>query len=314
MDSIWAEVSCEVPNELVDQLAEFLFSLTGNGVCIENLSLDAFSLDGLADTPVKTVKCYLAADGVLEEKVAVISAYLAGHAGMVPGFVPRPPSVTRLQEEEWADSWKKYFRPSRVGRRVVIKPTWEEWEPAQGDIIIEIDPGMAFGTGTHATSRLCLETLERIYLHESPFESPAVPDPADLLDVGAGSGILAIAAAKLGAGRVVAIDIDPGAVSVANENAVLNRVEGTVTVSGTPLAEVSGHFAVVVANILAEDLVRMGRELVGRLRQGGVLVLSGILSEKEETVLAGFAPFRLNLVETTRLAEWSCLAYRLGRS
>ena len=311
MSTTWAEVTFEAPADLIDQLADFLVTLSGNGICIENLDLDTFSLDTVEDTPVKTVKTYFTSDASLQDKIDTIESYLSIHAAAYPGFVPHPPAITHIQEEDWANNWKKHFRPSRVGQRMVIKPTWEEWDGADGAIILELDPGMAFGTGTHPTSRLCLEILERIFFHEAPFSDPDSPIPADLLDVGTGSGILAIAAAKLGAGRVSAIDIDPKAVTIAQQNLELNRMQGNVEVTATPLKEVAGPFAIIVANILAEELVRMGPELVGKLRRDGYLILSGILTQNEGTVLEGFAHFPLTLVETTRQAEWSCITYRL---
>ena len=209
MSTTWAEVTFEAPGDLIDQLADFLVTLSGNGICIENLDLDTFSLDTVEDTPVKTVKTYFTSDASLQDKIDTIESYLSMHAAAYPGFVPHPPAITHIQEEDWANNWKKHFRPSRVGQRIVIKPTWEEWDGADDAIILELDPGMAFGTGTHPTSRLCLEILERIFFHEAPFSDPDSPLPADLLDVGTGSGILAIAAAKLGAGRVTAMDHRP---------------------------------------------------------------------------------------------------------
>ena len=310
---IWAEVSCVVPADMVDQLAEYLVTHSGNGVCIENLAVDTFSLDTLEDAPVKTVKTYFLHDAALRDRVAAIAAHLAGLATSYPGFVPQPPAITYLREEDWANNWKIHFKPSRIGKRMIIKPTWEECVAQPDDVIIELDPGMAFGTGTHPTSRLCLETLERIFFREGPFSDPETPHPAEILDVGTGSGILAIAAAKFGVGQVTAIDIDPEAVAVAQENLELNRVQEVVSVTTVPLREVAGTFAVVVANILAEELVRMGSELVGKLKRDGFLVLSGILTEKEGIVLEGFARFPLALVETTREAEWSCMTYRRTR-
>jgi ribosomal protein L11 methyltransferase len=313
MDVIWAEVSCEAPADIVDELADFLVTLSGNGVCIENLSIDTFSLDTLDDTPVKAVKAYFPADSALQNKVALIEEYLSEHVAAYPGFVPQAPAITCLKEEDWANNWKKHFKPTRIGKRMVVKPTWEEWDAANDEIIVEIDPGMAFGTGTHPTSRLCIEILERIFFSEPPFSISGIPAAVDLLDVGTGSGILAIAAAKLGATRVIAIDIDPEAVSITQQNLAVNRVEEIVSVSSVPLSEVDGFFGVVVANILAEELVRMRHELVGKMRRGGFLILSGILSEKEGTVLDGFAHLPLTLVETTREAEWSCITFRLER-
>jgi ribosomal protein L11 methyltransferase len=311
MSLVWAEVTCESPAELVEQLADFLVALSGNGVCIENLNVDTFNLETLEDAPVKMVKTYFVSDAALQNKIDAIEAYMKEHLSPHPGFVPQPPKVFFLQEEDWANNWKKHFKPSRIGRRIVIKPTWEEWDAAEETIILELDPGMAFGTGTHPTSRLCLETLERIYFREAPYNS-SVPMPhSDFLDVGTGSGILAIAAAKFGAERVVALDIDPKAIAVAEENLELNHVRDIVSASTTPLREITGFFAVIAANILAEDLVRMGKDLVARLRKGGILVLSGILTDREATVFAGFADFPLTLVETTREGEWSCITYRL---
>jgi ribosomal protein L11 methyltransferase len=313
MQVTWAEVSCKAPAEVVDELAEFLVALSGNGVCVENLAVDTFSVDTIADSPIKTVKGYFIADAALHDNVAAIDAYLSEKAAACPGFVHHPPTVTYLQEEDWANNWKQYFKPSRVGRRMVIKPTWEEFAATDDDIILELDPGQAFGTGTHPTTRLCLETLENIFSHEPPFHTPPLPEPAGLLDVGTGSGILAIAAAKFGAGRVVATDIDPKAVSVAQQNLAMNGVQERVAVSAAPLREVAGTFEVVVANILAEELVRLAPELVEKITGEGFLVLSGILTEKEDIVLEGFARFPLVLLDTRRDKEWSCITYRLAR-
>lgn len=309
----WAEVTCKSPAEMVDQLADYLVTLSGNGVCIENLDLDTFSLETVVDAPVKAVKTYLINDASLQDKIEAINAYMETHIAPCHGFDRQLPTIEYLQEEDWANNWKIHFKPSRVGKRMIIKPTWEEFDAAEDEIILELDPGMAFGTGTHPTSRLCLETLERIFIADPPFRSMGIARPFDLLDVGTGSGILAIAAAKLGAERVIAIDIDAKAISVAEQNIKLNRVSDVVSVGIAPLREVSGSFAVVIANILAEDLVRMACDLVGKMRVGCFLVLSGILSEREETVFKGFADFPLTLVETTREGEWSCICYRLRR-
>jgi ribosomal protein L11 methyltransferase len=309
MKVIWAEVTCEIPSDKVEQLADFLVTLSGNGVCIENLDLDTFSLEGLVETPIKTVKTYFISDSSLQDKIEAINEYMETHIVPSCDFALNPPTVAYLREEDWANNWKKHFRPLKIGRRVVIKPTWEEFESNGDELIIHLDPGMAFGTGAHPTSRLCLETIERIF---TDFLITGTAKP-DLLDVGTGSGVLAIAAAKLGADRVVAVDIDPGAVVVAKENIGLNGVNGIVEVSTTPLREVHGDFSVVVANIQAEDLVRMAGELVGKTRPGGYLILSGILMEREESVLEGFAVFSLDLMETAREGEWCCITYRKKR-
>ncbi|MFZ3209226.1 MAG: 50S ribosomal protein L11 methyltransferase [Geobacteraceae bacterium] len=311
-DTVWAEVACEVPSEMVDELAEFLVGLSGSGVSIENLFLDTFALDTLEETPVKTVKTYFTADACLNSKVEEVAAYLTNHGPAFPGFSFHPPALSYLREEDWANAWKEHFKPVRIGRRLVVKPTWEEFADAPGDIILEVDPGMAFGTGAHPTTRLCLEALEQIFDNTGPFYSPAAARPTAVLDVGTGSGILGIAAAKLGAGRVVAIDIDPEAILVAEGNIRMNMVTA-VESSTTPLGLVTGSFDVVLGNILAGDLVRMAAALVDRLRSGGILILSGILAEQEESVLSGFAGFHLSQPTVTRMGEWSCLSFRRDR-
>lgn len=308
----WAEVACIVPNSMVDCLTEFLVSYSESGVSIENLSVDTFSLDTLEDSPIKSVKVYLPSDPDLAKKISAISAFLADAGPSFPEFVFCPPEVSYIGEEDWANNWKEHFKPSRIGTRLVIKPTWEEFAANEGDIIIELDPGMAFGTGTHSTTRLCLESMERIFFRDPPYDDGKGAPLAEILDVGTGSGVLSIAAAKFGASRVIALDIDPAAVVVAEQNIALNRVLGSVKASAEPLSTVTGAFDIVLANILAEELVRLAHELVDRVRPGGFLILSGILTEKEELVSKGFASFPLTLREITRDAEWSCLTYGRG--
>jgi len=291
---------------MVDSLAEYLIELSGGGVGIDNLVLDTFSLDSLEEQPTKTVTAYFPADESLGDRLHEIKAYLTENGPSFDGFVYQEPSVDMIQEQDWSTSWKDHFKPLRIGKRLVVKPTWEDFAPREGDLVLELDPGMAFGTGTHPTTMLCLSVLERVISGESGdcLKSPAI------LDVGTGSGILGIAAAKLGASGVTAVDIDPEAVRVARENCDLNGVAALVAVSDTPLDRIPGAFDIVIANILAEDLVRMAPELTARLRPGGLLILSGILIEKEDLVKEGFSDRKLTLTEVAREDEWSCLVYR----
>jgi ribosomal protein L11 methyltransferase len=302
----WAEITCTVPEAMAEALADFLLDLTGNGVSIENRTVDTFNIGDLTDEPVKSVKGYLAADGDLDTAVARLNDFLAAVGPDYPGFILTPPVVSVLNQEDWANSWKVNFKPTRIGTRLVMKPSWEEYLPREGDIVLELDPGMAFGTGTHGTTRLCLEAVEELICEKDAFGHGT----SRVLDVGCGSGVLAIAAALFGAAEVTAVDIDPVAVTVTMENAAINGVERQVAASVTPLAELTGDYAIVLANILAEDLVRMGTELAGRVMPGGYLVLSGILTEREQFVIDGFAPLPLALQQVTRQDEWSCLVLR----
>jgi len=302
----WAEITCTVPEEMAEAVADFLLDLTGNGVSIENRTVDTFNIDDLTAETVKNVKGYLPADDELESVVARLNDFLAVIGPDYPGFSLIPPTVSLLREEDWANSWKSNFKPTRIGRRLVMKPSWEVYAPLKGDIVLELDPGMAFGTGTHGTTRLCLEAVEQLICDEGALSR----GNTTVLDVGCGSGVLAIAAALFGATAVTAVDIDPVAVTVTDENAAINGVSATVSASTTPLAELPGEHAIVLANILAEDLVRMGEELVKRVTPSGYLVLSGILSEREQFVIDGFSPLPLTLERVTRQDEWSCLVLR----
>ena len=173
----------------------------------------------------------------------------------------------------------------RVGPRLVTNPPWEAFTPQAGDAVVTLDPGMAFGTGTHGTTRLCLEALAGLFEGAAP--------PRRVLDVGTGSGILAIAAAALGAEEVLACDIDAEACRTARENVAANGVADRVEVTDRPLEELTGGFDVVLANILAEENIRLAELLVSRLAPGGTLILSGIREEKEALVSAAFGRFGL---------------------
>jgi ribosomal protein L11 methyltransferase len=304
MDETWLEVACELPNELADVLAEYLADLSGAGVCIENLSVDAFSPSEIEHSPLTTVKAYFSAADDMNARLAEISAFLDDLAAANPGLSIAQPSVTTVKSEDWSTSWKANFKPLRIGRRLLIVPSWEQAEAGPDDIVLSLDPGMAFGTGGHETTRLCLEQLENVLLRR-----PAAP-PASVLDLGTGSGILAMAAARLGAGRVCAVDIDPEAVEVARENLAINGLVERIECSTTPLEALDGHFDVILANILAEELVRLAPQLAARLARGGVLILSGILAEKEAFVRSGFASQPLAYRETARQGEWVAMLYR----
>ncbi len=306
MSDSWLEIACDVPVDLTDILAEFLAEISGNGVCIENLNVDAFSPSEIIHSPIMTVRAYFDARDDIEARVAQISSFLTGLADQYPGYVFAKPYVSKVRTEDWSNSWKANFKPLRVGRRLLIVPSWEESSPRPDDIVLRLDPGMAFGTGGHETTRLCLELLERIMDEMPTLLSPAV------LDLGTGSGILAMAAVQMGAGRVLAADIDPQAVEVARENLTANGLAEQVELCTTPLESMVGSFDIILANILAEELVRLAPHLTERLASGGMLVLSGILAEKEALVRSGFASLPLDYLETRREGEWVALLYRKG--
>lgn len=306
MNNYWLELACDVPADITDIVAEFLAELSGNGVCVENLNVDAFSHTEIIHAPVMTVRAYFPYNSDLETVQSEISVFLNNLAVQHPEYAVTPPMVSKVSSEDWSNNWKTNFKTVRVGRRLLIVPSWEEAQPRPDDIVLHLDPGMAFGTGGHETTRLCLELLERIMDEMPTLISPSV------LDLGTGSGILAMAAVQLGAGRVCAVDIDPQAVEVARENLAANGLAGQVEFSTTPLESMTANFDVILANILAEELVRLAPHLTERLAAGGMLVLSGILAEKESLVRKGFAPYPLDYLETYHDGEWVAVLYRKG--
>ncbi|MCB0073773.1 MAG: 50S ribosomal protein L11 methyltransferase, partial [Caldilineaceae bacterium] len=228
------------------------------------------------------------------------------------------PQIRIVQEEDWSTAWKKFYKPLRIGRRVVLKPTWEEFQADPDDIVIHLDPGMAFGTGLHPTTRLCVAALETL-----------VQPGATVLDVGTGSGVLSLVAHKLGAGPMVATDIDPLAVQVTLENAARNNVpvieattphldpDGAIVVSQASVpADLDGVFDIVVANILAEVLAKLfdgaydNVPLAAPLRPDGHIILSGIIQERVDIVTAAVARHGLTLLETLQEGDWIALIAR----
>jgi ribosomal protein L11 methyltransferase len=209
-----------------------------------------------------------------------------------------------VHEQDWADAWKEHFHVERVGRRLVIRPSWRPFVPEPGDVVIDLDPGMAFGTGQHPTTRACLELLEE---HIRPGDA--------VLDVGTGSGILAVAAVKLGAARCLALDVDPQAVRVARDNAARNGVaERVQVVEGTlPTALASRHaFDLAVANITAAAVAALAPALATALRPGGTLIGSGIVADRLDAVLAALAAAGCSVTDVRAIGDWRTVAARAG--
>ncbi len=306
MNESWYEIRLRVPSASADLVCHELTDLGCEGITVEERRLDTFVPPDPDEVPSGDycLKAYFRAAAVSQGLPEEILERLRELARFFPGLEPVAPELHRVATENWAEDWKQHFQPFAVGRRLRVQPSWETAPAAQEQVIVRLDPGMAFGTGTHGTTRLCLEALAPL------FEEGEAPQR--VLDVGTGSGILAIAAAALGSERVLACDIDPEACRTARENADRNGVGERVEVTGRPLEELEGNFDVILANILAEELVRLAPQLVSRLAPAGALILSGILSEKEDLVREGYRPFGLAGPQISRQEEWSCLLYRKG--
>ncbi len=245
------------------------------------------------------VKGWFAQDGRLSDTLSQLKAELRGLAARAEGAAlgTLALEVQNVADEDWAENWKKYYKPFRVGRRLVVKPTWEEYPVRPGDLVVELDPGMAFGTGTHETTAMCMELLEE-----------TLSDGMRVMDVGTGSGILAIAAARLGARNVLAVDIDPDAVKVARENVSHNGVDDRVRVIQGDL--VNGEAMpceLAVANIVADAIVLLCAPLTRHLTPGGALICSGIIKERESDVLKAAKAAGYRLDKRLTRGEWVAL-------
>jgi len=242
------------------------------------------------------IKAYFGEDYPLEEKISAWREVLSScAAGPPPSF-----SISLIDDEDWAESWKRFYHPLRVGKRLVIKPSWETYAARPGDLIVELDPGMAFGSGCHPTTQLCLELLEQFL------------KPGDrVLDLGTGSGILAIAAAKLGAASLLATDQDPLAVKIARQNMELNiPCFPCESRAGEGVQGIAEQFDVISANIIAETLIELAPFLPERLLPAGLLIAGGITIEKKQQVLDAFLEAGLSLSSEADREDWCALALK----
>lgn len=298
----WLELSSLVEPEAVESVSA-AFAEFGQGVAIEQAvesSRDGDVVNLPADAPV-LVKTYLSlADPNVDERKAQLekAVWALGKLRQVGAL-----QVRTLRESDWANAWKEYFFVHRVGERTVIVPSWREAEytPRADDVVLLLDPGMAFGTGLHPTTRLCLRAVEEL-----------VRPGMRVLDVGAGSGILSIAAARLGARRVLAIEIDPVAAGVCAENATRNRVSDAVEVrAGTLSAEdVTFEADVVLANITIATLLELHPLLAAHLASGGIAVLSGVLAERAHELIGALQQAGWQHVSTEQEQDWVAIRVR----
>ncbi|MBN2645845.1 MAG: 50S ribosomal protein L11 methyltransferase [Desulfuromonadaceae bacterium] len=304
MTDKWLEMTLKIPVCAADLVCQELTELGSCGAIVEERVLDTFVPPPPEETDGDffSVKAFFPWPSSVPDLLETVKISLTQRLRMWSGYA-LPDLVWReVGHEDWAEGWKQHFLPTRIGRRLVVKPSWDDYQPAPEDVVVTLDPGMAFGTGTHGTTHLCLLAVAEVF--------DSRPVVRRVLDVGTGSGILAIAAAALGAEFVLACDIDPVACDTARENAAVNAVVDRVQVTQDDLSLLPGDFDVIVANILAEENVRLASELVTRLADGGLLILSGILQEKVPLVTAGFSAFPLSAPDIRLEEEWACLIYR----
>jgi len=283
----WAEIQVETTAQAQDAVGNIMLENGCGGIAIQG------------EAPV-LVRCYLPVDDRLEERLLRIQAAIAGLPGFGLEIGSGKVAIGYVEEQDWAEAWKRFFHTTRVGRRVVIKPTWEEYKPEPDDVVVAINPGMAFGTGTHPTTRLCLQALEK-YMRRG----------AVVADFGTGSGILALAAAKLGASLVIAFDSDETAVRVARANVQQNDLEESIEVHRTDSPDfINVQVDLITANLVAETIMAFSESLAGLLRTGGVLIASGIISDRSLEVEQSLRNAGFDIAERFSEGEWAVLAAR----
>lgn len=289
----WKEIRLEIHPSLVDAASNFLVEEGSPGITHEDIKghvgrkrerlLAYFPNDRSFKPLLKRVRSYLQAIGKSHRSSFVLSS-------------------RTIREEKWAEAWKENFKPIKVTPRLIIKPPWEKWVKKKDQIVVEIDPGMAFGTGTHPSTQMCLQLLEQII--------PSFPKPPSILDVGTGSGILTIAARKMGAKRIVAIDIDPVAIDSARVNARANHVGGGIIFRVGSPEGLKGAFDIVVANLLPQEILRAARSLPTLVSNQGCLLLSGFLRKQKREIAAAFEPGRFTIKIFLHQKGWTAFVLR----
>jgi len=327
----WLEVSMTVDGELAESVADVFARFAPNGVMTEQGVKYNDAEDAGTPTGPITVRAYLELNDQIEETRQKLEEALF-YLGMIQ---PLPtPAYKQIADQNWMEAWKQHYKPILIGERLLILPAWME-SPALNRVAIKIDPGMAFGTGTHPTTQLCLELMELWLCHPEPFDftqdklregSPnrvgdsslakkrLAQNDIDIIDVGCGSGILSIAAIKLGAEKVLGVDIDPESVTNSRENADMNEVgEELILGVGSVQEILDGKFEfksapLVVANILAPVIVRLfNAGLADLIEAHGAIILSGILFEQEQSVIEAAQAKSLRMNERRQIGDWVAL-------
>jgi ribosomal protein L11 methyltransferase len=311
----WMEVAVHTTTQGSDVVSMLLMQNGAAGTAIEDRNdvpdpnkphgywelIDQSLIDNMPEDVI--VKGWLPMNERLADSLKALKEQLGALPSLNPGIPLGTLSLESIQvdEQDWAECWKKFNKPFRAGRTLVVKPTWEHYSAQTGDKIIQMDPGMAFGAGTHETTGLCLSLLEE-------YMQPGMR----VMDVGTGSGILAIGAALLGAEDVLAIDIDPVAVRVAKENVLQNGLESSIRVmEGDLVKDVHETFDLCLANILADVICFLSIPLKSKIRSGGTFICSGIIKDREQDVLDALIAAGYTVVEKQYRGEWVAIVSRL---
>lgn len=307
MDKDWIEVTVVTSSEATEAVSGIFYTLDVQGVSIDDAKdvefkkkhpayADFFDEAVLNKDKDAIVKGYFKETDDFDEIIKYIEE---GVNNLTEYGLDKGKGIVtyhKVNEEDWENNWKKYYKPTKVGDRVVVKPIWEEYEAKDGELIVEMDPGMAFGTGTHETTRMCVKALEKYVKAEDT-----------VFDIGTGSGILSIAAARLGAKHVVGVDLDPVAVDSATKNVGYNDISNIEILYGDLMEVVKGKAEIVVANILAPIVMILCDGVKEFINHGGFFIASGILNTQEEMIKEKMESIGFKIEEVIADGEWVCI-------
>ena len=312
MEGTWIEVRVITKSEALEPISGIFYGLDCKGVAIEDpediLSREQGPLTwDFADINVlehkgkfAVVKGYFSEEDNIDEIIAYINEKIEEIKALGIDVGEGKVEFEKMYEEDWANNWKKYYKPSKVGEKIVVKPIWEEYEAKDEELVVELDPGIAFGTGEHETTRMCIQALEKYVQKDST-----------VFDVGCGSGILAIAAAKLGAKLAVGVDLDPVAVESAKENVGFNNIDNIEILHGNLIEVIDGKADIVVANIIAEIICILTEDVSRVIKPNGYFITSGIIHDRVEMVTNKLEECGFEVVKVNKDGEWNCIIAKL---
>lgn len=312
MQGTWIEVRVITKSEALEPVSGIFYGLDCKGVAIEDpndilereqgpLTWDFADINVLEHKgKVAVVKAYFSEEDNIDEILKYINEKMneLKELGIDTGVAKV--ESEKMFEEDWANNWKKYYKPTKVGEKIVVKPIWEEYDTQGEELVVELDPGMAFGTGTHETTRMCIQSLEKY-----------VKEDSTVFDVGCGSGILAIAAAKLGSKMAVGVDLDPVAVESAKENVGCNNLENIQILYGNLVEVIDGKADIVVANIIAEVICILTEDVKRVLKDNGYFITSGIIHDRVDMVTKKLEETGFEVIEINKDGEWNCIVAKV---
>lgn len=312
MEGTWIEVRVITKSEALEPISGIFYGLDCKGVAIEDpedilgreqgpLTWDFADINVLEHKgKFAVVKGYFSEEDNIDEIIAYINKKVEEIKSLGIDVGEGKVEFEKMYEEDWANNWKKYYKPSKVGEKIVVKPIWEEYEVKDEELVVELDPGMAFGTGEHETTRMCIQALEKYVQKDST-----------VFDVGCGSGILAIAAAKLGAKLAVGVDLDPVAVESAEENVGFNNIDNIEILHGNLIEVIDGKADIVVANIIAEIICILTEDVSRVIKPNGYFITSGIIHDRVEMVTNKLEECGFEVVKVNKDGEWNCIIAKL---